>query len=376
MIALTVIRLVFGFITCLGICYSAVAVLGMLRFFLSRAVHLPLSYPPVTILKPIRGLETELYENLCTFCNQEYPHFEVIFGVRDRSDPAIAEIERVIAAFPDRDLRLVVEAKPYTGNPKVANLANMLPHANGEIIVIADADMRVDPRYLASIAADFDDQRMGAATCLYAGEPRGGLSSLLAVMQINDQFAPSVLVATLLSDPKFCFGSTMAVRRTVLEEIGGLEALAGTIADDYMLGALVTQAGHRVRLSRYIVRDIVTEPSVGAMLRHELRWARTIRAMRPLGYAGTILTFPLPFALLTTLLEPTQSSAWIALAIAFVLRLNVHTMMAALFGLRGQAKHFWLIPLRDCFGLAVWAAGLFGTKVRWKEQTLDTRELL
>jgi ceramide glucosyltransferase len=374
-IALALIRLIFALVTCLGICYCAVSVFGMLRFWF-RAVHLPLSYPAITILKPIRGLETELYENLRTFCDQEYPYYEVIFGVRDPGDPAIGEIERVIAAFPDRNLRLVVSAQPHSGNPKVANLANMLPHANGEIIVIADADMRVDRRYLGSIAADFDDQRIGAATCLYAGDPRGGLASQLAVMQLNDQFAPSVLVATLFGDPKFCFGSTMAVRRAVLEEIGGLEALAVTIADDYMLGALVTKAGHRVRLSRYIVRDIVSEPSVGAMLRHELRWARTIRAILPFGYVSTIVTFPLPFALLTVLLEPAQPSAWIAFGIALLVRWNMHALMAVLFGLRGQEKNLWLIPLRDCFGLAVWAAGLFGTKVRWKEQTLDTRGLL
>ena len=372
MIALDVLRLLFGFATCLGIIYCAVTVFGMLRFQW-RAVHVPQDYPLITILKPIHGLEVELFENLCSFCDQEYPHYQVLFGVRDADDPAIPEIERVIAAFPGRDLRLIVEARPYTGNPKIANLANLLPHASGEILAIADADMRVDRRYLASIAADFDEPRVGAVTCLYAGDPRGKLASELAAMQLNDQFAPSVLVATITGDPSFCFGSTMAVRRTVLDEIGGLAALAPTIADDYMLGALVTKAGYRVRLSRYLVNNIVSEPSIKAMLAHELRWARTIRAMRPLGYASTIVTFPLPFAIVTVLLEPAHSAAWIALGVALAMRLNMHALMSQLFRLKNQDKFFWLIPYRDCLGLGVWAAGLFGDTVVWKDKTLKTR---
>ena len=376
MIALAILRSFFALIACLGTLYLLATVFGALRFQrASRRGAFPSQADgtlTMSILKPVRGLEPELFENLCSFCAQAYPAFDVVFGVQDASDPAIPVINEVIANFPER-ARLVVEPLQQPGNPKVANLTNMFPHARGEIIVIADADMRVDADYLAAIAVAFGDPRAGAVTCPYTGEPRGGLASELAVLQLNDQFAPSVLVATMFGDPAFCFGSTMAVRRSVLAEIGGLEALASTIADDYMLGALVTRAGYRVHLSRYIVRNVVHERSVEAMLEHELRWARTIRSIRPLGYASTFVTFPLPFALLSLLLGPSRASAWIALIVILTMRLTMHFTMARLFGIKNQERLAWLLPLRDCLGLYVWVKGLFGSTVTWKDQVTHTR---
>jgi ceramide glucosyltransferase len=362
-------------IVCLaGIAYCAIALFAIVRFS-SRPSKLSDRIPAVTILKPIAGLEVELFENLCSFCDQDAKVFQVIFGVAQADDPAIEVIRRVIERFPQHDLALVVGGRPSTGNPKVANLQNMFAQAKYDLLVIADADMRVDRNYLRAIVAGFDDDRAGAVTCLYAGIERGGFASALAVLQLNDQFAPSVLVATLGGDPRFCLGSTMAVRRSVLEAIGGFAALASYLADDYMLGALVQMHGYRVALSRYVVRNIVAEPSVPALLQHELRWARTIRSVQTLGYVCSFVTFPVPFALAWVLLSPAASAAWITLGVALMIRLAMHAAMRRAFGLTSSPRA-WLLPLRDCIGLGIWAAGLFGSTVRWKDQQLGVTDLL
>lgn len=357
-----------------GVAYCVVALFAVLRFN-SRPSKLADGSTSVTILKPIAGLEVELFENLCSFCDQDAQAFQVIFGVSKPDDPAIAVIQRVIERFPLHDLALVVGGHPAIGNPKVANLQNMFAQAKHDLVVIADADMRVDRNYLRAIVADFADDCVGAVTCLYAGVACDGFASALAALQLNDQFAPSVLVATLGGDPRFCLGSTMAVRRRVLEAIGGFAALARYLADDYMLGSLVHAHGYRVALSRYVVRNVVAEPSVSALLQHELRWARTIRSVQTLGYLCSFVTFPVPFALAWVLLFPATIAAWITLGASLAVRLAMHEAMRRAFKVTGTASA-WLLPLRDCIGLGIWAAGLFGSTVRWKDQQLGVTDLL
>ena len=353
-----------------GIAYCAIALFALMRFA-HRPEAMSAQRPGVTILKPIAGLEAELFENLCSFCDQDYPQYQVIFGVAQSNDPAIAVIQRVLARFPERDLALVVNGRPVSGNPKVANLANMVVRAKYDLYFVADADMRVDRRYLAAVSAAFDDARVGAATCLYAGIPFGGLASQLGALHFNDQFAPSVLVATLGGPPRYCFGSTMAVRRAALDAIGGMAALTPHLADDYMLGALVTAQGYRVALCRYVVRNIVAEPNVRALLEHELRWARTIRSVQTAGYVFSFVTFPLPFALVWVVFAAASATAWITLGIVLGLRVAMHYVARNALG-TGKAPHVWLLPLRDCLGLAVWAMGLFGNRATWKDKEVST----
>ena len=364
-------------IVCLaGIAYCAIALFALLRFT-RRPSRLAALAPQgegclaVTILKPIHGLEVELFENLSSFCDQDYPQYQVIFGVQQRDDPAIDVIRRVIAHFPERDLALVIGEGTVRGNPKVANLANMLARVKYDLLCIADADMRVDRRYLTAVVAEFADPNVGAATCLYAGVAYGGVASQLGALQFNDQFAPSVLVATLAGPPRFCLGSTMAVRRSALEAIGGLGALAPHLADDYMLGALIAAHGLRVALSRYVVRNIVAEPSVSALLLHELRWARTIRSVQTAGYVFSFVTFPLPFALIWVLFAAQSATAWAVLGTVLALRAAMHFAARDALDAR-ETPPVWLLPLRDCLGLAVWAAGLFGNKVTWRGEELTT----
>ena len=363
-------------ILCLaGLTYCTIALVAILRFG-ARATKLRDASPGMTVLKPVAGLEAELFENLCSFCDQDAQTFQVIFGVARQDDAAVEVIRRVIERFPQRDLALVIGDRPFAGNPKVANLRSMFALAKYDLLVVADADMRVDRTYLRALAADFADDRVGAVTCLYAGIALGGLASQLAALQLNDQFAPSVLVATLRGDPRFCLGSTMAVRRDALEAIGGFEALARYLADDYMLGAFVHAHGYRVVLSRYVVRNVVAEPGMRALLHHELRWARTIRSVQTLGYACSFVTFPLPFALAWVLISPGTVAAWIAMCVTLAVRLGMHAAMRRAFALSGAPASWLLLPLRDCIGLGIWAAGLFGNSVRWKHRRLGVADLL
>lgn len=349
--------------------YAAAAIAGALRF--ARRPHAVHAGTPVTVLKPLAGLDPELFENLCSFCEQDHPCFQVIFGVSRADDPAIAVVRRVIERYPTCDLKLVVDERPRAGNPKVANLQGMIGAARHDLLVIADADMRVEPGYLSELSGDFADPRVGAATCLYEAAPMPGLASLLAALHVNDQFAPSVLVATLRDDPRYCFGATMALRRTVLDDIGGLDALAPHLADDYALGALATARGHRVLLSRRVVRDVLYEPGLRAMLAHELRWARTVRMSAPLGYAGSLLTYPLALAFIAVLVARGTGWSWVALGLALVARVAMHLSMRRVFRSM-DVRSVLLLPLRDALGFAVWAAGFTGGRMRWRGASIDT----
>jgi ceramide glucosyltransferase len=347
-----------------GCAYLAVALAAVTR---ARGRSIPQTQhaPPITILKPLHGLEVELFENLCSFCDQEYDRFQVIFCARPGDDAAIDVARRVIERYPARDLTLVIDDAARAGNPKMAKVAAMLPHAKYALLAIADADMRVRPGYLRALAAEFDDERVGAVTALYSGSPRGGIASVLGAMHINDQFAPSVLVAATLGPIQFTFGSTMAVRREVLDAIGGVDALANHLADDYVLGALVYGIGRGVALSRFVVSNIVFERDLTTLWHHELRWARIIRAQRPLGYAGSVVTFPLPFALALLLVPGYTLAGAVLTMLALSLRLVLHREMQRLFA--DPAPHSaMLLPLRDVLGLAIWAGSYFGHGVRWR----------
>lgn len=323
---------------------------------------------PVTVLKPICGPDPNLYENLRSFCQQAYPQYQVVFGVSDTADPAIAIIERVIADFPNLDLGLIVDDRLIGTNFKVSSLANMLGIAKHDILVIADSDMRVQPDYLESIVEAFEDPDVGVATCLYKGSPVGGLASLIAAMFINEWFLPSVLVALTFEKLRFCFGASMAVRREALEAIGGFEALADDLADDYMLGKLISERGYKIHLAPYLVENIVLESDLKALFLHELRWARTVRTVRPIGYTLSFLTYSLPVSILflaVALATGFASAGVIAVALAIGLRVFLHYAARATFRLSSPAAP-WLIPIRETLAFVVWCASFLGRNVQWR----------
>lgn len=333
--------------------------------------------PGITILKPLCGMEVGLADNLRSFCRQDYGAFQIVFGVRDPNDPAIGVVERLQREFPDRDLTLVVDSRMIGHNLKASNLANMLPAARHDLLVIADSDMRVRPDYLRAVAASFADPEVGAATCPYSGGAGHDLPSRLGALFINDWFFPSALIPATLGNLKFCFGATMAVRRDVLAEIGGFELIAGFVADDYMLGQLVADRKRTVALVPYIVENAVAEKDMASLFRHEIRWSRTVRSVRPWGYALSFITELLPLALLAAVaVYASTASAVLAAGLvagALALRLGLHYVVRATIPYRGQHAAL-LVPFRDLLSLAIRVASYGGNTVKWREQMLTLRE--
>jgi ceramide glucosyltransferase len=353
-----------GTLATAGVAYNAFALTRVRAFRRSEHPRAERATPGMTILKPLFGEEPQLFENLSSFCDQAYPQFQVIFGAADECDPALEVARAVKDRFPDRDIEIVAgNAKP-AANPKIGNLLGLVERARHPLIVIADSDIRVGVDYLAAIASCFDDPRTGAATCLYGGVPFGGFAATLGAMYVNDQFAPSVTVANAIEPLTYCFGATMAFRADVLEHIGGLESVAQHLADDYLLGKLVTDAGYRVTLAPYAVQTTVSDASVAALWRHEVRWARTVYGQRAVGYAGSILTYGLPFAAACAALARTPP-AFGLLSVSAALRTWLHYMAREAFAPQTRATP-WLIPLRDLFGIAVWASAFFGNRVYWR----------
>jgi ceramide glucosyltransferase len=329
--------------------------------------------PPVTMLKPLCGLEVDLADNLRSFCRQDYGDWQLVFGVADADDPAIAAVGALQAEFPDRDIALVVDPRIIGVNHKVSNLANMMAAAKHDILIVSDSDMRVRPDYLRKVAAPFRSGQVGAVTCLYTGVPRGGIASRLGAMFINDWFLPSSLIPLMAGELAFCFGATMAVRRGVLDRFGGFEALADHIADDYMLGHMTAEQGYKIALAPYVVENVVYEPDLRSLFLHELRWARTIRLVQPAGYAMSAITELLPLSLAASALvwgmTGSASLAAAPVAVALALRFVLHSASAWAFAPAG-AWAPWLIPVRDLLSLTVRVASFFGRKVHWRRQVL------
>jgi ceramide glucosyltransferase len=369
------VSLILLVITLAGALYLAIAALR-LAAFARRPVELASEFlPSMTILKPIAGLEPSLYENLVSFCDQAYDEFyEVIFCLHGSDDPALNVVERIVAELPSCHTTIAIGEAPGMLNPKIANVAKPGVELNGEIVVIADSDIHVGRDYLRALAAAFASERVGAATCLYSGIPRASFVSHLGALQIEDGFAPSVLVALALGKLRFCLGATMAVRRRVLEAIGGLAALGQHIADDHLLGELVARHGKEVELSPYVVQTIVPESALPALWAHELRWARTNLALAPLGYLFSFLMYALPFALL--FLAVSRDLVWGLSLLAAVagLRLAVHYLARKALRVT-RRDDAWLIPVRDFMSLAAWIASLLGRTIQWRDRTYQTSSM-
>jgi ceramide glucosyltransferase len=337
------------------------------RRFAARAQRLAAVAPPVSILKPLCGEDAGLYENLDSFCRQEYPTWQVVFGVQDGHDAAIPVVRRLMAAHPAADMALVIESARRDGNLKVANLQNMLPAARHDMIVIADSDMRVRPDYLAEVTAPLADPANGLVTCLYRGVSAGGFWSQLACLNINHGFLPQALVAAALGERNGCFGATLALRRDTLEAAGGLAAIADSLADDHALGSAVRRLGRTVVLSPHVVDNIVRESSLAGLFRHELRWSRTIRAIAPVGFVGSVLTQPVVLALAALALGVMPLPAAAMLALALGCRAAMVRMVDR--ALRLPATPLWLMPARDSLSFVVFVASFFSRTVAWRDRT-------
>ncbi len=322
--------------------------------------------PPVSVLKPLHGAEPGLSDNLRSFADQDYPVFELVLGVRDRADSALPVARALIRERPFCDVALVIDRRAAGSNLKVANLENMMPAARYDVILLADSDMRVTRDYLAAVTAPLRDPGTGIVTCLYKGVPTGGLWSRLAAMHINFGFLPGALAGDALDIGGGCFGATIALRRDVLERLGGFARLRNELADDHRLGSAVRGLGLASVLSPYIVENRVSEASFASLWRHELRWARTSRAMAPAGFAGSVITHTVMVTALAIAVWGLDEPAWGCVGISVLLRwLSALVTARALDLPRGG---LWLLPLRDALSFAVFLGSFFGRSVFWRDQ--------
>jgi ceramide glucosyltransferase len=335
--------------------------------------------PPVSVVKPVRNVDREAYENFASFCRLDYPKYEIVFAVADRDDPVIPVIQKLQRSFPMCSIRLVTAVANLGANNKVNNLCQLVQEAKHELIVMSDSDVRVEPDYLRNVVAPFSDPRVGVVTALYRGISGRGLVSALDDLGMYTDSAPAALVARKLEGKmRFAFGWTMATTKKVLSEIGGFESMVNHHSDDFELGNRISELGYRVELMRKPVDMVLPDESFGEFLKHELRWSIGLRNVRPVGYVGMLLTHGLPWTLLAVALA--TASGWGSVAIAYavaylILRLGV-VWTTAVWGL-GDSQiggKLWLVPLHDAISFVVWVGGFFSNKIVWRGSVYRVRK--
>jgi ceramide glucosyltransferase len=327
--------------------------------------------PPVSILKPVRGMDSEAYENFASYCRLNYPDYEIIFAVSDPGDPVIPVIQKLQRDFPDTRIRLITSIERLGQNNKISNLYRLVKEAQHDLLVMTDSDVRVGLDYLRELVAPFSDPTVGAVTSFYRCMGGGTLAADLAMLGMCSDSLPTALIARKLEGGvQFAFGWTMATTKERLAEIGGWESMANHHSDDFELGNRIARQGHRVEIMRESVSVVFPKETLPELFRQELRWAIGLRNVRPLAYAGMIFTHGLVWAILAAVIA--IAAGWKGLAIAYlasylVLRLSV-AWIAGVWGLRDQtiAGKLWLLPLRDAVTAVVWVAGLVSNRIRWR----------
>jgi len=324
--------------------------------------------PPVSILKPLKGTDPDIYESFRSHCLQDYPEFEIIFGVGDPDDPAVAGVEQLQREFPDRAIRLVVSQEKLGANVKVSNLEQMLATARYEHLIVNDSDICVEPDYLRRVIAPLADERVGMVTCLYRGVAAQTFGSQLEALGISTDFCAGVLVARQLEGGlHFGLGSTLAFRRTDLERIGGFRSIVDFLADDYELGRRIAGLGLRVVLSDVVVETHLPAYDLRAFLAHQLRWARGVRDSRAGGYIGLVSTYGLMWALLGLIAAHGAPWSWAVLGTTALLRFAVAVVVgSSVLKDTRLLRHLWLLPVRDLVAVGVWIASFAGHTVTWR----------
>jgi len=336
--------------------------------------------PPLSVLKPMRGSYRDTYGNLACFCRQDYPEYEILFGVNSADDPAIAVILRLMAEFPGVPIRLTVGTSsikpglaPSPSNDKVAKLCCLEREARYDMLVVSDGDIRVEPDYLRRVAAAFRDPRVGVVTTLYRGNAEANLWSELEDLSLTTDFLAGVLVARKLG-VKFALGATMAVRREALGAIGGFESLADAAADDHELGRRIAKRGYDVALTRTVPETECDTHDLVSYFRHHLRWAVVTRTSQPWGHVGFLFAHGLPWTILAVILAPSWMIATAFAAAYLVLRMAVAFVVGS-WGLRDLLvrRKWWLLPFRDALAFVIWLASLVARRVHWQDAAYDVR---
>lgn len=326
--------------------------------------------PPVTLLKPVCGMEPDLEANLTSFFEQQYPSFEIIFGARHSDDPALEVARRIASKYPLVPMKIVTTGEPLRPNAKVCSLVKMYAHAAYDYLIVSDSDVHVAPNYIAEVVRPLLDPGNGMVTCLYRGVATGGLWSKLEALGMSVEMTSGAIVANLLEGMKFALGPTMAVRRDALDAIGGFDPLADYCADDYVLGRDVSDSGRRVVMSDHVIDHLVINRSFACSMRHQIRWMKSTRFSRRAGHAGTLLTFAMPFGLLG-LVSAGALHQW-ALGIGLFGAAYVNRVVMAIvagWGVVRDPKSLrlaWLYPLRALMGFFFWCASYAGREIEWR----------
>ena len=352
--------------------FLLLVVIASLRFRRgsTRAMRSPEELPPVTLLKPLCGLEPGLEEHLTSFFEQHYPAYEIIFGTRNSDDPALGIVRQISQRHPSVPVKIVFSGEPWRPNAKVCSLVKMYRQAAHDYLVISDSDVRVGPNYIAEVVEPLLDAKNGMVTCLYRGLPTGGLWSKLEALGMSVEMTAGAIVANLMEGMKFALGPTMAIRRDALEAVGGLEPLAEYCADDYELGRKVAESGRQVVMSRYVIDHVVINRRFACSMRHQIRWMKSTRFSRQAGHAGTALTFAMPFGLVAMLAACALHHWELGIGLFALAYFNRVLLSIAAGGsvVRDPRalRMAWLYPVRDLMGFAFWCASYWGSGINWR----------
>lgn len=354
--------------------YYLIAIIAARRFFRARPSDPTAFTPPVSILKPIYGLDREAYENFASFCCQDYPEFEILFCVSDLQDPAVPVIRKLIDDFPKRPIRLLIGADRLGVSDKVNKLCRMGRESRHDVVIVSDSDVRVEPGFLRAVVAPFSDPKVGGVTCLYRGITDRSLAADLEAVGNSTDFAAGVLVAWLLGNMDFMLGAVMATRKKHLAEIGGFESLVDFFSDDYELGNRIAARGYRIELSNFPVSIVYPHETFGDAFHHQLRWNLSIRYSRPWGHLGLIFTQGLAWSLVGCLLAPTELASFAYVAAFFLLGGEL-VRAIGIYGMKDHSlrKKHWALLLRGAFAFVVWLTSFLPQRIRWREQQFRVR---
>jgi ceramide glucosyltransferase len=356
--------------------YYLLASLAAWRFFRGKSISPIHDFsPPVSVVKPVHGVDFASYENYASFCRQGYPDYEILFAVNELSDPAAAVVRQLIQNFPERQIRLLSGAERFGANGKVNNLALLAREARHEIMVMSDGDVRVGENYLHEVVKPLSDSKVGAVTSFYRGIAEKNTAAELEAIGAAGGFFPGVLMAWWTEGVKFALGASIATTKTWLQKIGGFEPIADLLADDYEVGHRIALAGGRVVLSRERVWTMYPAQSWRGFWEHQLRWARTVRLCRPLSYAALLFTQGLPWAVVAAMVAPSLGTAMGFLAAYIVLRMTM-AWVVGVWGIGDEVlrRRIWWVPFWDAIHFAVWIASFTGNRIVWSDVEYIVKE--
>lgn len=340
--------------------YSALAILAAFRYLTVQPPELA-RVEPVSILKPLAGLDLGLESNLRTFFEQDYESFEILFAVREKDDPAVAVVEKLQREYPNVPSRLIVTGEPPYANAKVYSLDKMMAAAANDLLVMSDSDIRVTPEMLRAVAAEFQDPKLGVATCPYRAIAGKSFWSKLEAIGMNTDFWSGALTARMLEGMHFAVGPTIVARKRVIEAIGGFDRIKDYLAEDFVLGKFAADEGHGVILSSYVIEHHIGSSDFRHNAAHRLRWCRSTRRSRPAGYVGQLFTMPFPLALLTAAWNP---ALWPVIPATLAVRMVAARVVS--WGVLRARINWLLLPLEDIAGFLFWVAGFFGNTISWR----------